>query len=173
MVSSLQLSSQKTKNSFATKKQNITAEKTKLLRRSALRETQIGTLIFRDVSEKAVDLPLRCRRWIGLNFSHNMPTQSGERARTRQEHLEYGTELLSKMKGSGDHMILGGDANSHLGRDDGLNGFMGRFTTRTPVLPGSAGCLWSGLCKKDLVRVDSFVACRRRVTCHHSNVGNW
>ena len=30
----------------------------------------------------------------------------------RQEHLEYGTELLSKLKRSGDHVILGGDANS-------------------------------------------------------------
>ena len=52
----------------------------------------------------------------GIISSHYMPTQSGGSAQgPSHEHLEHGTELLSKLKRSGDHVILGGDANSHLG----------------------------------------------------------
>ena len=65
------------------------------------------------------------KRWIGLTvrigvfryhlLSHYMPTQSGGSAHgPRHEHLEHGTELLSKLKRSRDYVILGGDANSHL-----------------------------------------------------------
>ena len=66
---------------------------------------------------------------------------------SRHEHLEHGTERLSRLKRSGDHVILGGDANSHLGPDERLKGFVGRFgSTRRLRHQGSVGSLWK--CKK-------------------------
>ena len=114
------------------------------------------------------------KRWIGLTvrigvfryhlLSHYMPTQSGGSAHgPRQEHLEHGTELLSKLKRGGDHVILGGDANSHLGPDERLNGFVGRFTTQT----SSSRLSWQFVewCVQEaLLHVDSYLACRRRGT---------
>ena len=102
-----------------------------------------------------------------------MPTQSGGSAYgPRHEHLEHGTELLSKLERSGDHVILGGDANSHLGPDERLNGFVGRFTTQTP----SSRLSWQFVewcVQEGLLHVDSYLACRRRGTWYHNDVGKW
>ena len=121
--------------------------------------------------------------WIGLSvcigvfryhlLPHCMPTQSGGSAHgPRHEHLEHGTELLSKLKRSEDHVILGGDANSHLGPDERLNGFVGGFTTQT----SSSRLSWQFVewcVQEGLLHVDSFLACRRRGTWYHNYVGKW
>ena len=121
------------------------------------------------------------KRWIGLTvrigvfryhlLSHCMPTQSGGSAHgPRHEHLEHGTELLSKLKRSGDHVILRGDANSHLGPDERLNCFVGRFTTQT----SSSRLSWHFVewcVQESLLHVDSYQACRRRGTWYHNYVG--
>ena len=123
------------------------------------------------------------KRWIGLTVrmgvsryhlvSHNMPTQSGGSAHgPRHEHLEHGTELLSKLKRSGDHVILRGDANSLLEPDERLNGFVGRFTTQIP----SSRLSWQFVewcVQEGLSHVDSYLSCRRRGTWYHNFVGKW
>ena len=119
------------------------------------------------------------KRWIVLTvrigvfryhlFSHYMPTQSGGSAHgPRQEHLEHGTEL----KRSGDHVILGGDANSHLGPDETLNGFVGRFTTQTSS-PRLSWQFVEWCVQEGLLHVDSYRACKRRGTWYHNYVGKW
>ena len=106
-------------------------------------------------------------------LSHYMPTRSGGSAHgPRHEHLERGTEPPSKLKRSGDHVILGGDANSHLGPDERLNGFVGRFTTQT----SSSGLSWQFVewcVQEGLLHVDSYLSCRRRGTWYHNSVGKW
>ena len=105
--------------------------------------------------------------------SHCMPTQSGGSTHgPRHEHLEHGTELLSKLRRCGDHMILGGDANSHLGPDERLNGFVGRFTTQT----SSSRLSWQFVewcVQEGLLHMDSHLSCRRRGTWYHNYVGKW
>ena len=123
------------------------------------------------------------KRWIGLTvrigvfryhlLPHYMPTQSGGSAHgPRHEHLEHGTELLSKLKRSGDHVILGGDANSHLGPDERLNGFVGTFTTQT----SSSRLSWQFVewcVQEGLLHVKSHLSCKRRGTWYHNYVGKW
>ena len=114
------------------------------------------------------------KRWIGLTvrigvfryhlLSHYMPTQSGGSAHgPRHEHLEHGTELLSKLKRSRDHVILGGDANSHLGPNERVHSFVGRFTTQTP----SSRVSWQFVewcVQEGLLHVDSYLAKTRWVS---------
>ena len=89
-----------------------------------------GSVVRTAENKRCIGLTIRIGAFRYHLLSHYMPTQSGGSAHgPRQEHLEYGTELLSKLKRSGDHVILEGDANSHLGPDERLNGFVGRFTT--------------------------------------------
>ena len=69
-------------------------------------------------------------------------------------------------------MILGSDANSHLGPDERLNGFVGRFTTQT----SSSRLSWQFVewcVQEGLLHVDSYLACRRRATWYHNYVGKW
>ena len=90
----------------------------------------------------------------------------------RHEHLEHGTERLSRLKRSGDHVILGGDANSHLGPGERLSGFVGRFTTKTP----SSKLSWQFVewcVQEGLFHVDSRLSCKRRRTWYHNYVGKW
>ena len=69
-------------------------------------------------------------------------------------------------------MILGGDANSHLGPDERLNGFVGRFTTET----SSSRLSWRFVewcVQEGLLHVDSYLSYRRRGTWYHNRVGKW